>query len=365
MSPRRPRRRARRRSQAPPVLLFVAIAVTVALLVGGLTRISSQSGSYHADVNGSLAAQGAVVAEQSNATAAAFRSLVAGMPSQTRQALQAGLDSAVQQTADESARAALAAGSAPAGSASGQFAAVFAERAQAISEYRATIDGFLGMQPVPPAGTAANVAASPSDATTLLTATAATDRIAAAGTLLAGADARYGAVRRQLAAAAGHAHLPRSVWVTSPASWQAGPVAAQVDMLASSSTLVASHYLVLRTVRLDPPALPAPPGEPAGTSTLSPTTAVGVSAVLANQGSVSEPRGTVRFTMTNQTTGATATQVRSAPVAVGETVTLPEVTFRVAPGTFYVLRVSVVLPAAQSVTNGTVFEQTLQIAPGT
>jgi hypothetical protein len=315
-------------------------------------------------MNRSLAAQGAVVAEQSNATAAAFRSLVAGMPSQTRQALQAGLDSAVQQTADESARATLAAGSAPAGSAAGQLAAVFAERTQAASEYRAAIDGFLGIQQLPSAGTAGNEASTPSDAT-LLTATAATDRIAAAGTLLARADARYAAVRRQLAAAAGHAHLPRSVWVTRPANWQPGSVAAQVDLLATSSTLVASHYLVLRTVRLDPPALPAPPGQPLGTSTLSPTTLVGVSAVLANQGSVSEPRGTVRFTMTNQTTGSTATQVRSAPVAVGETVTLPEVVFPVTPGTFYVLRVSVVLPPAQTLTNGTVFEQTLQIAPGT
>jgi len=286
------------------------------------------------------------------------------MPSQTRQALQAGLDSAVQQTADESARAALAAGSAPAGTVAGQFAAVFAERAQAVRSYRATVDGFLGMQPLAPAGTTGDVAPAPPNAT-LLTATAATDRIAAAGTVLAGADARYGAVRRQLAVAAGHAHLPRSVWVTRPAAWQAGPVAAQVDLLATSSTLIASHYLVLRTVRLDPPALPAPPGEAAGTSTLSPTTQVGVSAVLANQGSVSEPRGTVRFTMTNQTTGATATQVRSAPVAVGDTVTLPEVTFRVMPGTFYVLRVSVVLPAAQTLTNGTVFAETLQIAPGT
>jgi hypothetical protein len=342
----------------------VAIAVTAALVVGGLTRISSQSGSYNADMNRSLAMQGAVLAEQSDATAAAFRSLIADMPSQTRQALQAGLDSAVQQTADESARAALVAGSAPAGSAAGQFAAVFAERAQAMSEYRATIDGFLGMQPVPPAGTAGNTAPT-SSVTTLLTATAATDRIAAAGTLLARADARYGAVRRQLGAASGHAHLPPSIWVTRPANWQTGPVAAQVDLLATSSTLVASHYLVLRTVRLDPPALPAPPGEPAGTSTLSPTTHVGVSAVLANQGSVSEPRGTVRFTMANQTTGATTTQVRSAPVAVGETVTLPEVTFRVTPGTFYVLRVSVVLPAAQTLTDGTLYQQTLQIAPGT
>src|SRR5215469_12641312 len=140
MSPRRSRRRARRRSQAPPVLLFVAIAVTAALLVGGLARISSQSHTYDADSNRALAAQGAVVADQSNATAATVRDLISGMPSQTRQALQAGLDNAVQQTADESTHAALAAGSAATGSPAGQFAEVFAERAQAMSDYRAAID---------------------------------------------------------------------------------------------------------------------------------------------------------------------------------------------------------------------------------
>src|SRR6516164_2777079 len=191
MSPRRPRRRARRRSQASPVLLLVAIAVTGALLVGGLTRIASQSGTYDADSNRSLAAQGGVVADQSNATAATVRALIAAMPSQTRQGLQAGLDSAVQQTSEESSRAALAAGSAAAGSLADQFAEVFAERAQAVSDYRAAVDGFLGMQPVPPAGTSNTVALAPSGAT-LLSATAATDRITAAGALLARAPAALG-----------------------------------------------------------------------------------------------------------------------------------------------------------------------------
>ena len=340
----------------------MAVAVTAALLVGGLSRISSQSGTYRADSNRALAAQGAVVAAESNDTAATVRALIAGMPSQTRQGLQAGLDSAVQQTADESARATLASGSAAAGSLAADLAEVFAERAQAMSDYRAAIDGFLGMHPVPGAGSGATVASAPSDAT-LLTATAATDRITAAGALFARADARYRALRRQLAAAPGHGSLPRSVWVTRPAGWQSGPVAAQVDLLAASPTLIASHYLVLRTVGLDPPALPMPPGEPAGTSALSPTTRVGVSAVLANQGSVNEPLGTVRFTMADQTSGVTATQVRSAPVAVGATVTLPEVLFPVKPGTVYVLRVSVLLPAGQVLTNGTVYQQTLQIAP--
>ena len=68
MSPRRPRRRARRRSPARPVILLVAAVVVLVLLVGGLTQVSRQSQGYDANSNRSLAAQGAVLAEQSNAT---------------------------------------------------------------------------------------------------------------------------------------------------------------------------------------------------------------------------------------------------------------------------------------------------------
>ena len=87
----------------------------LALLVGGLTQVSRQSQGYDADSDRALAAQGAVVAEQSNATASQVRTLMNGLPGQTRQGLQAGLDSAVQQTATEAARANLAASSNPLG----------------------------------------------------------------------------------------------------------------------------------------------------------------------------------------------------------------------------------------------------------
>jgi len=46
-------------------------------------------------------------------------------------------------------------------------------------------------------------------------------------------------------------------------------------------------------------------------------------------------------------------------------VTLPDATFKVAPGTTYVCTVSIVLPAGQTDTLGTATQQTLQIAPGT
>ena len=98
MSPRRPRRRARRRSPARPVILLVAAAIVLALVIGGLTQVSRQSQGYDANSNRSLAAQGTVLAEQSNATSSQVRTLLNGLSGQTRQGLQAGLDGAVQQT---------------------------------------------------------------------------------------------------------------------------------------------------------------------------------------------------------------------------------------------------------------------------
>ena len=271
MPPRRPRRRARRRSSARPVTLLIAAVVVLAVLVGGLTQVSRQSQGYDANSDRALAAQGTVVADQSNATSATVRKVFNDLPTQTRQELQATLDGAVQQTSVESARAELAAGSTPLGTVATQFAAVFADRAQAMTQLRAAVYGYLGMQPIAPADApVGGDTAAIRRGTALLSATQATNRIAAAGALLSRSDALYRSVRRSLATAAGHGTLPPSVWVTHPQVWQLGSVAAQVDLLATSSTLTATHYVVLRTVRLSPPALPTPPGAPSNVSVHQP-----------------------------------------------------------------------------------------------
>ncbi len=340
--------------------------MVLALLVGGLTQVSTQSQGYHVNSNRSLAAQGGVVAAQSNATASQVRRLLTDLPTETRQTIQAGLDSSVQQTAGQAERAELAAGSVPPGSVAAQFAAAFSERAQSVAQLRTAVDGFLGMRPAPPAGApSTDATASAAGATVSLSAAQATNRIAAVGALLARSDSLYRSARRSLAAATGHAKLPASVWVTDAQLWQAGNIATDVDLLATSPNLTTTHYLLLRTVRLNPPALPAPQGTPAGVSVLSPTSQVGVTAVLANEGSADEPHASVRFTLANQSSGATATRVESAPLALGASVTLPTVTFVVKPGTSYALTVAVVLPPGQGATAGTVLQQVLQVAPGT
>jgi hypothetical protein len=363
MSPRR-RRRARRRSPARPFLLLGLVAIGALLLIGGLAEVSSQSTGYNANANRSLAALGGVVVEQSNTTSAQVRSLMANPQGQIRQTLQADLDNAVDATGAQAVRAGQASGSAAPGSVAGNFAVVFEDRANAVSDLRAAVYGYLGMHPTQAAGaptTDAPVTSSP----TLLSPGDATNRIAAAGALLTQADQLYASVRSDLAAAPGHARLPRSVWVTDPQQWQAGAVASQVDLMATSNSLQGTHYLVLRTIRLNPPALPAPQATPAGSSVLSPTTQLAITAVLANQGTVDEPHAAVRFTLANSTSGATTSHVETAAVASGASVTLPDATFTVAPGTTYVFTVSIVLPGGQTDTLGTATQQTLEIAPAT
>ncbi len=339
--------------------------IVLAILVGGLTQVAQQSQAYDANSDRALAAEGTVAADQSNATSATVRKLVNDLPSQTRQGLQATLDSAVQQTADEASRAQVAAGSTPLGPVATQFVDVFMERAQAMAELRAAVYGFLGMQPIAPADAPAVGAGAPGGGTAPLSATQATNRIAAAGVLLARSDDLYRSVQRSVGAAAGHAELPPSVWVTHSQLWQVGSVAAQVDLVATSSTLAATHYVVLRTERLNPPALPTPQGTPAGVSVISPTSQLGVTVVLANQGSSNEPHVTVRFSLVDQTTGATTSQVRTTPLALGASVTLPQVTLRVKPSTAYLLTIEVIPPAGQTLTAGTALQVPLQIAPGT
>ena len=172
-------------------------------------------------------------------------------------------------------------------------------------------------------------------------------------------------MRHALATDAGDGTLPPSVWVTHPQVWQVGSVAAQVDLVATTATLAATHYVVLRTVRLNPPALPTPPGAPANVSVISPTSQISVTVVLANQGSSNEPHVTVRVSLTDQTTGVTTSQIRTASLALAASVTLPGVTLRVKPSTSYLLTVQVVPPAGQTLLAGTATTVPLQVAPGT
>jgi hypothetical protein len=368
MSPRTSHRRARRRSRAGRLVVLAAVLVVAAVLIGGVARIGPRSGPFNASVNRSFGAQGAVLADLSNATGSSLRRLMGAMPTQDRQTLQAGLDDVAAQAGDQSVRANALAGD---GSLEGRFATVFADRARAANEVRSAIDGLLGMRPLPVSGAPA-VVASETASTPLLSATQATNRITAAGRLLSQADTSYKAIRRSLADTGGHARLPASRWITTSSTWQIGAVAAQVDLVAASTTLEARHQLGLSVVQVTPPAIPSPTGVAnSGVSVLSPTKTVTLNVVLTNNGSVDEPHAAVTFTLalqpstTTTTTTTTTTRKRTASVPATRSTSLSPVTFSVKPGDTYQLSVAITGPAGQTAAAGTSFSEALQISPST
>jgi hypothetical protein len=365
MSPLSSHRRARRRSRAGRLVLLGCAAAVLALVIGGVTQVGRQSGPFYTSVNRSFSTQAAVVVRQSNATGTSLRRLMATMPNQDRRTLQANLDTLTAQAGQEAADAdALTSPSSP-GDVQGQFAAVFSQRAQAVLDFGSAVDGLLGMHPLPVAGTRNSSATAIATPATLAT-TQVTDRIAAAGTVLATADRDYRALRHSLAHMAGQARLPSSRWVTDANVWRAGPVAAQVQVVQAAPTLAATHRLVLRVVKVTPPALPPANGVATPSlSVLSPTTTVMVQVVISNLGSVDEPHAAVQFMLTPQPSGAAITVSRSAAVAAAGSVSLAPASFKVKPGTSYQLNVAIVLPAGQTDASGTSLPETLQIAPAT
>ena len=363
MLPLTSRRRARRQTLNRRVVVFGSAILVTLLIIGGLTQVSRKSGPYTAQMNRSFGAQVTTLADASNVTAASVRHLMGTLSAQDRQGLQAALDSAVQQTAQQAAQASTIATPAPPGEIAQHFATVFSDRAQAVTQVRSAIDGLLGMHPLTQAGAAKGggvVVATP----TLLSSAEATNRVAAAGALLARSDRNYAAVRHALTRSAGHAVLPTSAWITNRQLWEVGAVATQIDQVSTSATLAASTQLALTSVRLTPPALPSPTGVATpGTSTLSPTTGVAVSVVISNPGTVDQPRATVHISLADQQGGSGVSRARVTPIAAAGSVTLAPAAFGVRPGRSYLLTVAIVLPAAQTETANTSVTQVLQIAP--
>jgi hypothetical protein len=365
MLPLTSRRRARRQTLNRRIAVFGSAVVVTLLVIGGLTQISRNSGPYTAQMNRTFATQVSVLADSSNLTATSVRRLMATLSRQSRQKLQVQLDGAVQQTARQETQASTFALPAPPGAIAQHFSTVFSDRAQAMSEVRAAIDGLLGMHPLPVAGAEPGIGTAVSTPT-LLSSTEATNRIAAAGVLLNRSDRDYAAVRGELARADGHARVPSSAWITNDQLWQVGAVATQIDQVEASPSLTAAHQLALTTVRISPPALPSPTGAATpGTSTLSPTNSLGVSVVVSDLGTADEPRATVRITLTAQSGGRTVTLTRVAAIAAGRSVTLSPAIFGVKPGKSYQLSVDLAVPPAQASTANTTETVLLQIAPTT
>jgi len=371
--------------RGPVLAAFVAVALAVTLLVGGFVEVGVRSGPAGRMLARGFAALAAPVVAESNATGAALATTmgraVAGAPSPDRTALQLALDQAVRQSAAEAASMGSFSRPQPPGDGAALMATAFDERATAVRRLRDTIDGLLGMAPLPVPGSAAH----PSDGTVppALSAAAASDQLSAEGALLATADRAYAQAVRALRRTSIAVALPSSRWVSdrpgavSPLG--AGGLGASASALVASPVLAPVTEVIISATGLTPPALadggPGVVGDGCSSPTsavastpstvLPPTSTVTATVTVTDCGSTFEPHVVVTATLVGQGAKPVSQQRSSAPFALepGASVSVTLPTLPVAPGSSYMLSFAIPMPSGQSTPAGTTQSFSIDVSP--
>jgi hypothetical protein len=330
---RRHGRATARRSWAKVVLPALLIGIVVALAVGSLAEIHSQSKNYGTAIDKGYGALAVPVVDASNQTGAALAALMStaaqlpnkAIPDTARNQIQEGLDQAVASASQEASQAANMVPPFPTGSVSNRFTKVMATRLQGATDLRRSIDRMLGMSPLLIAGAPGTSTSSTTEkgSAPLLSIPSASAAMAGAGLMFQDADASYQQLIDYIRGNRIPIRLPHSVWVPSPeaaAPLSAVSLGAAASSLSSSPALVPFHQLVITSAGLVPPAVPpATPGEevsggpgiagdscgapsstPAGSLpvTLPPTRTVAVEMTVTNCGTVDESAVQVTETLT-------------------------------------------------------------------
>lgn len=324
------------------------MVVVLLVLIGGLTRAGRSSQRYWRDVNRSYAQQGAVVAEESNATAAQFTQFLIGAAGQQRSALTTQLDTLAADTRSQASQAAAMSPPSPSDGLDQPFVAAMDDRARAVSQVRTTLDGLLGLSGTKPA----------------LTADQAAHELMQAEGLLGVSDRTYATVRARFARLPGQAQLPRSQWLSNQTTAKAGSFSSLVGPLSGSQTLAVHHEVVLVTVGFEPQPLPPLTAAAAAQLEVPPTDDLQVTAVVGNQGNVKEAGVPVTARLQPAGAGRVVEVQRRVSLAAGsyQTTVLPAM--RVKAGTTYTLTVSLTAPPGQTQL-GPAPTYTVVIAPAT
>ncbi len=363
--PPRDRRRARSRSSARAVPILVGLALLAFFLIGGVAKIDSSSGPFTDAVNGSLAAQGSVIAQESDGSSASLRSVVAGLDASrvARPQLAVSLASLVSQTGSQLAALQAIPPPWPDRRAMAKLQTAFELRARAMRVFRSAIDALLQMAPLGGTSTTPDVTSSTAVGRPPIpiTAAAASAELGTVGALLATSDSAYGSARHLLADLPRGFQLSRSRWVGDPSTWGAPSVTTFVDRLAASPLLALSRNLTLLTTRLDPGAVPSTTAS--GAATIPPTTRLTVAAVLGNGGNVAESSAHLSATLQPEGPGASVTARRAVSLAAGASVAVVFAPLRVRPGSSYTLTISLVPPEAQPSTSILAISTPLLVAP--
>jgi hypothetical protein len=380
-------------------LEVLAIAAVAVVVIGSISKISSQSSAYRTSTDSGYGALASRVVDDSNETGGQLASLMArapGLPNQqapyvaaARTEVQQGLDQAVLASEQEADDAADLVPPDPLGNVSGQLVKVMDDRATAVSDLRTAVDQRLGMAPLPVAGAPSGSSAPAT--VPLVSIDQAGRSMTAAGALLQHADAEYASLLASIRHQRLAIRLPTSVWV--PTADSKSPLSPSslgnaASTLSASAALAPFHQLLISALGLTPPAIatggtgiigescsapfavsPAPGSAP---TILPPTNQLAVEVTVTNCGTVTETGVAVTETLAPADAPGTASppagarggkQVTKVSVRSGGSaaVTLSPIT--VASGHTYLLTVSVAIPPGQANPTGSSQALLVQIAP--
>ncbi len=380
-------------------LEVLAIAAAAVIVIGSISKISSESSAYRKSTDTGYGALAARVVDESNRTGGQLASLMArapGLPNQqtpyvamARTEVQEGLDQAVLSAEQEAEAARRLSPPEPDGGVSAQLVQVMVDRAGAVSDLRTAVDQRLGMAPLPIAGSP--VSGAPAATVPLVSIDQATRAMATAGARLQHADAEYASLLASIRAQRLPIHLPPSVWV--PSSDAKSPLSATAlgeaaSTLSASPALAPFHQLLISALGLTPPAIatggtgivgdsctaPFSLAPTAGTSPtiVPPTSRLAVEATVTNCGTVTETGVKVTETLTLADPPGTApprpgaaggNQVATVVVRPGASAAVTLSPLSVGSGHLYQLTVTVSIPPGQADPTGSTQRLLVQIAP--
>jgi len=347
----RPRRRRRRRrlSRVGATVLVSALVVVlgIVVIVGSISSVGKESAPYWRDVDQSYATALGALVGKSNATDTQLRRVVAHMGADTRSRLEASLDTLVATSRSLAREAATFSTPAPAAGAGADITQAMADRARAVADLRRTVNGLLGMAPLPDPG-AGGVTTTASAGRTLTPASAAHE-LEEVSALLEAADHLYATGRRALARAPGHARLPVSTWESRTVALRSGGAQSIVRELTSSGSLatVADVALVTHALVLTPaPVPPAQASSTTGTLRLPPTTRLALTAVVADKGNVRVPDVVVEATLRPAHGRSVVERSPRVALTAHTDATVSLHAFQVLPAARYSLTLRVVSPSA-------------------
>lgn len=319
---------------------MIALLVLTGLVLSGLISSARSNRGYSEVMNHSVAAQANSISLAQERNGIALTSLMTELPLLTRAQITRAFDDLVYRTQVEAQAASIMGGGGASHNAGQRFAQIQSERAQGVAMIRRAIDGALGLEPF------AVIGAPVSNQTTIsaLNQTQAASLGASAGALIQRADLSMASLKAALRSSPGQVRLRNTTFVADPSIFSVASMTSLLGRLSSTPALAPTISLSLLGVTFTP--APLPTTNTTGVVSESPTTSLGVTAIVANHGNAIARGTTLAISVSARSLATPAIAHAVGTVDAGGSLALSTPLVAVVPGSLVTVRMSVRSPGS-------------------